>query len=225
MNQNGLDPGLSPKKGSPRAILAAALIVLVLFAIYSAWRWRNYSKPRCAGYHGLPAAACTQLAMACGSNGECLNAVAHCMPILDRAAKMRQSAAGSAQGSLLNFAEQAELNACTHAIARIDPRFAANLLSGHGAPCMPAKYAAPFEDKAEYRAMVDVARAVEPLLPWAVQVAGRMPVCASPLTPPYAPVAPPYAPVAPPYAPVAPPYAPVTPPYAPVTPPYAHLRS
>jgi len=232
MNQPGItQQGAASKKRSPaRSILAATILVLILAAIYYVWHWQRYSRPHCADYKGVPGAACAQLAEACGSNRACLNAVAHCTPILARARRQRADPAnprhhhvGSVDGGLANYVEQAGLNACTRAIARIDPAFAARLLAGYGAPCVAADAAAPFQKEADYRTMVDVARAAEPLLPWAVRVAKEMPVCASSVAPPYAPVTPPYAPVSPPYGPLAPPYAPVNPPYAPLAPPYAPL--
>jgi hypothetical protein len=227
------------KKGSALSVLTVAVVLLALLVIYYVWRQRRYAKPRCSDYSGGPAAVCAQAAKACGTNSGCLNAVAHCMPIVNAALKPHPAGKGGAESGIINRLETAELRACTQAIARVDPRYAAHLLAGAGAPCMPAEYASRLGDEATYNVMLDVARAAEPLLPWSVRVAREMPACSAPVTPPYAPVTPPYAPVTPPYAPLSPvlaplspilapvlapllpPYAPVTPPYAPVTPPYA----
>jgi len=162
-----------PEGGSTTAVLLVVVLLFVLLIVYYTWRRRYQAKPNCKSYGEGTSAACAALEQACGSNGSCLNAVAHCMPVLDSL-----SAANGDSEDALKALNGPQLRACTNAIADVNPRYAAHMIAqmGGAAACVPAAY----QDPASYDAMLKVARAVEPLLPWSVEVARAMPTCPAP---------------------------------------------
>lgn len=164
-------PAPGPGRGRGRAVLLALVVLVVILAAW-AWYRQRHARPSCGSYSGLGASACAGLARACGQNGSCLNAVAHCMPVVDH---LGAAARAGGRPAALQALATADLGACTNAIARIDPAFAAQMASNLIGPqaCVPGGDAF----HAARDATLNVARAARPLLPWTVEVAHALPAC------------------------------------------------
>jgi hypothetical protein len=164
------------RRDAAGTVLAALVVVLLVIVAVVFWRRQYYATPDCARYGAL-APACARVAQACGSDGRCLNAVAHCMPLAG--ALGAAGAAGVPLAQTLGPGGGARLRACTEALTRVDPAVAASVaaeLSG-GQACLPAPYAAALADPGAYCALQNVAGAVAPLIPYSLSVARALPAC------------------------------------------------
>lgn len=103
-----------------KAILVIAIAVLVIVILVFVWRRIYRSKPDCGRYRGRARGACRQLSAACDGDPRCLNAVAHCMPVLTAVGKGGRIDAWG-------------LDACSRAIRNMSPRFVAQQIAKHHA--------------------------------------------------------------------------------------------
>ena len=160
------------------------VVLLVIIVIVVVWRKRFHSKPNCNKYTGDAKMQCESGAMACGSNGACLNALAHCMPIVDRVG----SASGMDKLAALGRFKESELRLCASSIARVDPKFAASV--GGAQQCLPAPISLVAQATPESAVMgkyneavtavsgvANTMRAARALVPWSVRVVKAMPTC------------------------------------------------
>lgn len=152
----------SERKDTMAKALLIAIVVLVVIILFVAWRWMYRSRPNCGQYEGRAGGACQQLSQACEGDPRCLNAVAHCMPVLTAGSEGHVDAWG--------------LGACSRAIRNMSPRFVAQQLAKRHA-CLPAGVAAMAKDGTVYREARAVAKAAAPLLPYALEVAHQLPAC------------------------------------------------
>lgn len=160
------------------------IVLLAIIVIAVVWRKRYHSKPNCGKYSGDAKMQCESGAAACGSNGACLNALAHCMPIVDRVGR----ASGMDKLAALGQFKESELSLCASSIARVDPKFAATM--GGAQQCLPAPISLVAQAIPEDMVMgkyneaaiavggiANTMRAAKPLVPWGVRVVKAMPTC------------------------------------------------
>jgi hypothetical protein len=204
--------------GSSTTGLLIAIVVLLIIVVGVACCRRLYaSKPDCSKGSPAQQAACHEAVGLCSAankwdaKGEkrCLNAVAHCLPLLDP------------PGGAL---DTRHVRACANAVSRIDPAQAAAFLGAHttGA-CLSPEVAAQLGNEKTFHSMMAVARGASRLAPYSLEVARHLPHCGSapsmmPVSPPMMPVSSPMMPVSSPMMPVSPPMMHVAPPMMPITP-------
>jgi hypothetical protein len=187
-----------PNKGPDyvTTVLIVTIVLLVLLIAYSVWRHRYHAKPDCSKGSAVSQQVCQTLTGVCKSdilagksqvNG-CMNAVAHCMPVVDSLS----SAAGKSPAAMVAALNGPSLKACTRAITHVDPTYVAKLATAYGSSdtCVPAEMSTLFSNDADYRALLGVAQAAAPLTPYALRVARHLPVCAAPPAPTPVPVGP-----------------------------------
>jgi hypothetical protein len=160
------------------ALLLALIVVLVIVIACAAWRRRYRAKPHCGQYRHGPARTCAKLSQMCGPDAPCLNAVAHCMPLLDKMSSAHVSIPPN-PNALADALSGPELKECTRAVAAMDPQFVANLAVKYGGAqaCVPPAYASLLADPSGQRAMMNVFEAVAPLVPYSLAVAQALPAC------------------------------------------------
>jgi Tfp pilus assembly protein PilW len=149
------------------ALLVGALVILIIAVAFLMWRRRYRSRPNCASYDKGPAQACTVLSSVCGDDPACLNAVAHCMPVV--------SAAGGGIGAV----SSRDLRACASAITNVNPVFMGQLATkfGGASACVPPMVAEALANPAEFAAIANGTKALAVLAPYAVEVARGLPAC------------------------------------------------
>jgi hypothetical protein len=178
-----------PQKKTMMMALGVIIVLVVIIAVV-VWRKRNYSKPDCSKYSGEMSRVCQDVSKVCGGDAKCLNATAHCMPIVDRVASAGDDAALKLR-AVASFSG-GQLSQCTKSMARIDPRWMAGQLHAASSDaCLPPAVALgvqaiPAETvTATYAEAVRFAQAAQPLVGWGVQVAKNLPTCPTPpSTPP-----------------------------------------
>jgi hypothetical protein len=146
-----------------KTALVIAVAILVIIILVVVWRRIYRSKPDCGRYRGGTRGACSQLSKACDGDPRCLNAVAHCMPVI---------AAAGGQGHIDAWG----LNACSRAIRNMSPRFVAQQLAKHQV-CLPPSAADVIQNPRVYGQTRAAVKAAAPLLPYAVDVAHNLPPC------------------------------------------------
>jgi hypothetical protein len=151
------------KKLKTAIVIAVTILVVILLIV--AWRRMYRSKPNCGRYRGGARGACSQLSKACEGDPRCLNAVAHCMPVL---------MAADGKGSIDAWG----LSACSRAIRNMSPRFVAQQLAKRHA-CLPPSAADVIQNPQAYRQTQAAAKAAAPLIPYALSVAHHLPPCSS----------------------------------------------
>lgn len=158
-------------------LLIAAVVVLVLVIGFLMWRRRYRSRPDCASEKGSSQQACTALSSVCAGDAACLNAVAHCMPVINDANSASASVGG--RGVPMSAVDPKALRSCARAISNVDPVFMAGLAKKFGGPqaCVPPVVAEALANPAEYQAALGVAGAVAALAPYSVKVAKNLPAC------------------------------------------------
>jgi hypothetical protein len=175
MNTVPVRPAAAAAAGSTTALLSGAVIVLAAVVIYVVWRRARRAKPACAGYKGITSMACQAMSETCGTNGPCLNAVAHCLPVMDSLTK----AASGGPAAIAAALSGRDLRACTNAITEIDPKFAAGVAMAHGGSkaCLPPQAAPILGNPTTFGALYNTLDAVAPLTPYALKVARELPTC------------------------------------------------
>lgn len=171
-------------KGDPTAaILLVVILFLLLLIIYMIWRRRYRSKPDCGRYDSESQQACAQLSQICSGDSACLNAVAHCMPVIDNLSHSQvpvpPGGGAAVVAAALDALDTPALKSCSRAITDMDPRFVAHLIKQYGGAdaCIPAQYESAFSDPRAYHAMKNVLEAVAPLVPYSLAVAHALPAC------------------------------------------------
>ncbi|MFA6166476.1 MAG: hypothetical protein WC700_07675 [Gemmatimonadaceae bacterium] len=157
------------------AALVAAIVVLVLVIGFLMWRRRYRSRPKCSKYSGGPQQACAGLSAVCSDDASCLNAVAHCMPLIDSASSA--SAAVGGKSVPLSALDPKAMRACASAVSRVDPAVMAGLATKYGRACVPPEIASALANPAELAMIQGGAAAAATLLPYAVDVAQKLPAC------------------------------------------------
>ncbi len=161
---------------STTTIVVVVILLLLLVIIYMVWRRRYRAKPSCGQYKGSSQQACQQMTQMCGGNTQCLNAVAHCMPVVDKLSQATNPAAVAAALS------GPDLMSCANSIANVPPRYVAQLaVQARGAQaCVPADVKQALNTTAYYDAMHNAAVAFAPLVPYSLDVARALPACPTP---------------------------------------------
>jgi hypothetical protein len=160
------------KHGQSNAILLAIIVVLILIVACAAWKRKYRAVPHCRRYPGMPGIVCDDLVGKCGPNRPCLNAVAHCMPLVNKATTP----------GCMDTIRPGDLMSCTSAISEVDPRFTAELITKTtgGAVCLPPEYKNIIADPRSCKATVAAYAALAPLVPYSFEVARALPTCPVP---------------------------------------------
>lgn len=168
-----------------KAGLVFAVVVLTIILLVYVVR-KCYNAPaNCSKYDGAVGAACGQLKTACDGNSRCNNAIARCMPVMEAITKSPNrgdpsSPAGMA--SYLGAVSGKQLSACVSAITRVDPKYAAKILSksSNGMACVPPDASTLFSNDANYNAMMSMTSAAASIIPYSLKVGRELPACAPP---------------------------------------------
>jgi hypothetical protein len=177
--------------GKSYRVMFAVVVVLVTFLVaYMTWRHQYRAVPNCNKGTAESQNMCKMFTDLCdsghGSSSDakgCVNAVAHCIPFYDRlAAAQSSSGQGVAAKNAAVLAALASpgLKSCTRAVSRVDPAYVAKLATALDRnACVPSEMSTLFSNDSDYHALLNVTQAGAPLLPYAVRVARKMPVCSA----------------------------------------------
>ena len=155
-----------------KAGLVFAVVVLTIILLVYVVRKRYNAPANCSKYDGAVGAACGQLKTACDGNSRCNNAIARCMPVMEAITKSPNLGAVSGK----------QMSACVSAITRVDPKYAANILSksSNGMACIPPDASTLFSNDANYNAIVSMTSAAASIIPYSLKVGRELPACAPP---------------------------------------------
>lgn len=164
-------------------VLIIISIILIFVVIGIMWKKKRYSKPDCSTGTRQYQGACRELSEMCSnsspsSNYQCMNAVAHCMPVVNDLITSHPYGISGISDLANSSIDPKQLSSCTNAITHINPTNMVNIIQSNAPKsmgCLPL-IAQPIKNN---RMVSEYVNTLAKMTPYALKVAKQMPNCPS----------------------------------------------